>query len=188
MNEFPIIASVTKEEQIPLAAASGVPRVNLMTGEIGRLEAMVEQLHAAGKRVYVHIEMVAGLGRDSSGIAYLAERFRIDGIVTTKSQAIAAARQIRLPCIQRVFAIDTNALQTAFRLIESTRPDEVELMPGLMPRVIQEARAVIRQPLIAGGLIRHREEMEAALASGADFVSIGDPACWDRSFFTKQPV
>ncbi|PDO09607.1 MAG: glycerol-3-phosphate responsive antiterminator GlpP [Candidatus Reconcilbacillus cellulovorans] len=179
MNRLPIIASVTREEQIPLAAAGTVSRVNLMAGEIGRLASVVKRLHDAGKRVFVHLEMVAGLGRDASGIAYLAETFGVDGIVTTKSNAVVAAKQIGLPCIQRIFAIDTAALQTAFRMIKTADPDEVELMPGLMPRIIREAKSVVGRPLIVGGLIRRPEEIEAALASGADFVSIGHPSFWN---------
>lgn len=179
MNRLPIIASVTREEQIPLAVAGTVSRVNLMAGEIGRLASVVKRLHDAGKRVFVHLEMVAGLGRDASGIAYLAETFGVDGIVTTKSQAVVAAKQIGLPCIQRIFAIDTAALQTAFRMIKTADPDEVELMPGLMPRIIREAKSVVGRPLIVGGLIRRPEEIEAAFASGADFVSIGHPSFWN---------
>lgn len=175
---IPIIASITKEEQIPYALKSGIARVNLMTGHIGSLESIVRQLRETGKQVYVHIEMVAGIGRDSYAIQYLAERFKVDGIVTTKSNVITAAKQAGIRSIQRIFAIDTAAVQTAVRMIKNTEPDEVELMPGLMPRVIAELKATIRQPLIVGGLIRYRQEMEDALASGADYISCGDHAFW----------
>ncbi|MBD2847043.1 glycerol-3-phosphate responsive antiterminator [Paenibacillus sp. IB182496] len=178
MKPYPVIASITEEGQIAQAMASKVRRLNLMTGNINNLQQIVSALRQAGKQVYVHVEMVGGIGRDAAAIEYLAETVKADGIITTKSQAIATARQHGLRSTQRLFAIDTSAFETALRMIASSRPDEVELMPGLMPRIIREMRARIRQPLIVGGLIRHPEELREALASGADYVSVGNAALW----------
>lgn len=177
-RELPIIASITKPEQIEAAAASKVKRVILMTGDIVRLSEIRKRLHDAGKEVFVHLEMVQGLGRDSSAVHYLAETFGIDGIVTTKSNAIAAARQAGIRSIQRIFAIDSAAIETAVKMIGQVMPDEVELMPGLMPRVIRDLKARLNRPLIVGGLIRSEEEVRIALDSGADHVSIGDQRFW----------
>lgn len=178
MNHYPIIASVTKDGQIPKLLESKVSRVNLMAGHIGNLESIIEQIHHTGKQVYVHSEMVAGLGRDTHAIEYLANKFKVDGIVTTKSNIVAAAKQAGLKSIQRIFIIDTAAMQTAIRMINNTHPDEVELMPGLMPRVIRELKNTISQPLIVGGLIRHEQEIIEALNSGADYISCGEPSMW----------
>lgn len=181
MRHYPIIASVTKEEQFVQVLQSDVKRVNLMIGHIGNIEEYIRQLHDAGKQVYAHIEMISGLGRDAHSIAYLCDKFKADGIVTTKSSAITAARQAGIKSIQRIFAIDTAAMTTAVRMINSTNPDEVELMPGLMPRVTRELKALIKQPLIVGGLIRHEHEMVEALESGADYISSGDPLIWQHA-------
>lgn len=173
-----IIASITNEEQLSEVLASSTVRVNLMTGDITTLGSVVRQLHEAGKQVYVHMEMVNGLGRDASAVHYIAKEFAVDGIVTTKSAAIAAARQAGIRSIQRVFAIDSAAVETGVRMIATSKPDEVELMPGLMPRVIREVKSKINRPLIVGGLIRYEEEIQEALNSGADFVSVGHPSFW----------
>ncbi|MFX3632386.1 MAG: glycerol-3-phosphate responsive antiterminator [Candidatus Pristimantibacillus sp.] len=178
MNSYPIIASVTKEEQLVHVLQSDVQRINLMAGHIGNLEAFIDQLHEAGKQVYVHMEMISGLGKDAHAIAYLRSKFKADGILTTKSNAVAAAKQVGMRSIQRIFAIDTAAINTAIRMISNTNPDEVELMPGLMPRVVKELKMTIKQPLIVGGLIRHEQEIIEALASGADYISSGDPLMW----------
>src|SRR5262249_25390422 len=106
----------------------------------------------------------------------------------TKSNIITAAKQSNLRTIQRIFAIDTAAIHTAVRMINSTNPDEVELMPGLMPRITQEVKGMIKQPLIVGGLISHEEDVIAALASGADFISSGDPLMWRNAMMTKARV
>ncbi|MDQ1911110.1 glycerol-3-phosphate responsive antiterminator [Paenibacillus sp. GD4] len=175
---YPIIASITEPDQVAKALASKVERVNLMTGNITNLKQIIAQLHEAGKKAFVHIEMVNGLGRDASSIQYLAEVFKADGIVTTKSNAVAAAKQVGICSIQRIFSIDSAAVETAIRMVKASGPDEVELMPGLMPRVIRDVKERIKQPLIVGGLIRHEEEIRLAVKSGADFVSIGDSRFW----------
>lgn len=185
MNSCPIIASITDDAQITAVLNSPLKRVNLMTGHIGNLSKIMNQLRAADKQVFIHIEMVGGLGRDKHAVAYLAEQFQADGIITTKPNVVAAAKQAGLRTIQRIFAIDSAALQHSIRLISSAKPDEVELMPGLMPRVIKELKEAVNQPLIAGGLIRHEHEISEALHSGADFVSCGDPKLW-HPFFHKQ--
>ncbi|MEK4251314.1 glycerol-3-phosphate responsive antiterminator [Paenibacillus sp. FSL W7-1287] len=178
LEELPIIASITKQEQIEAVLKSKVKRVNLMTGDIMTLSSIITDLHKAGKQVHVHLEMVSGLGRDLSTVQYLSKTFGIDGIVSTKSNMIAAARQVGIRSIQRIFGIDTAAIDTAIKMIGQVQPDEVELMPGLMPRVIKDLKQKISCPLIVGGLIRHEEEIRQALEYGADYVSIGDKRYW----------
>lgn len=181
MNPYPVIASITETDQIAKALTSDVKRVILMTGSITNLKQIIGQLHEADKQVYVHTEMVSGIGRDAAAIQYVAEVFRADGIVTTKSNAVAAARQAGMASIQRIFAIDSAAVETAIRMINTCKPDEVELMPGLMPRVIRHLKQRITQPLIVGGLIRHEEEIIQAIENGADFVSIGHEQFWSST-------
>lgn len=178
LDKLPIIASITKPEQIEAVLKSKVERVNLMTGDVMTLSAIVSELHKAGKQVHVHLEMVSGLGRDLSTVKYLSKTFGIDGIVSTKSNMIAAARQVGIRSIQRIFGIDTAAVETAIKMIGQVQPDEVELMPGLMPRVIKDLKQKINCPLIVGGLIRHEDEIRLAIANGADYVSIGDKRYW----------
>src|SRR5690606_19278471 len=93
-EQLPIIASITKQEQIPDAIQSQVTRVNLMTGDIMTLDDIIYSLQKAGKQVYVHLEMVNGIGRDSSAVRFMAEHFQVDGIISTKSNTIAAAKNI----------------------------------------------------------------------------------------------
>lgn len=178
MDHNSIIAAMTKKEQLDEVKNSRVKKVILMSGDIMSLKEIIFQLHSTNKEVYVHIEMVDGIGRDASAVQYLAEVFRADGIVSTKSNAISAAKYAGLKTIQRVFAIDSGAFETAIKMIATSKPDKVELMPGLMPRVINEMKRRINRPLIVGGLIRYKDEIETALNSGADYVSVGDPEFW----------
>jgi glycerol uptake operon antiterminator len=173
-----IIASITNGKSLDTALNSNVKRVNLVAGSIQQLRAVIDKCHAADKRVFVHIEMLQGTGRDAAFIQYLAEHFKPDGIISTRSNLIQAAKQAGLQTIQRIFAIDTAALETAVKMVKTGNPDEVELMPGLMPRIIREVKSKIDRPLIVGGLVRHREEISVAFANGADFVSMGNEQLW----------
>lgn len=112
-----IIASITKDDQIEPAMHSEVKRVNLLSGNVMNLREVIAKLHANNKTVYVHAEMVRGLGRDASAVQYLAEVFKADGIISTKSNMIVAAKNAKLKTIQRIFAIDTNALETGVKMV-----------------------------------------------------------------------
>ncbi len=174
----PIIASVTKLSQLEAVRHSRVERVNLMAGDIVNLNQILKELHRAGKRVYIHVDMIGGLGRDRTSITFLKREFAFEGIITTRANVISAAKQEGLRAIQRIFAIDTTAMDTAIKMIHQSCPDEVELMPGLMPRIARELKQSLEQPLIVGGLIRYQEEIEACLNNGASYVSIGDESFW----------
>lgn len=178
MDKAKVIPSILKLDKIPAAAQSACWRVNLMAGSINSIRGVIRELHQAGKEVFVHIEMVNGLGRDKDAVSFVAETLEADGIIATKSQLIAAAKAIHCRCVQRFFAIDTAALQTALKTIAQNAPDEIEVMPGLIPEVIYFIKSQVDKPLIAGGLISTQESAERALASGADYISTGSQALW----------
>lgn len=179
-GEFPLIASVQEHGMLNDALESDVARINLLVGDINSLAGMVARIHDAGKTAHVHLELVGGISRDGAAVQFLAEHVGVDGVITTKSAAVAAARKLGIASVQRFFAVDTHAVENAMRQVHASRPTEVEVMPGLMPRVIRDLRASIQQPLIVGGLIRNPDEIDAVLDCGADYVSTGNPALWRR--------
>ena len=171
-RRLPVIASITKLEQIDAAVNSTVERVNLMTGDILKLRDIVNRLHPQAKSV-CSSEMVSGIGRDNSAVQYLADSYKIDGSLRRR-RIRYWLRQAGISSIQRVFAIDTTALRTAVKMIGQARPDEVELMPGLMPRVIRDLKKEIHCPLIVGGFYEARKKSMRRWKISADLVSTGD--------------
>lgn len=178
MEASKVIPSILREEQIAAAMQAHSLRVNLMFGNINTIGSVIAALHRAHKQVFVHVEMIAGLDHDRNAVQFVAESMRADGIISTRGQMIEAAQQLRCRCVQRVFAIDTAAMQTALRTVRKNNPDEVEVMPGLMPSVIRQMKAAVKKPVIAGGLIHTAEDAAQALESGADFVSTGFAPLW----------
>ncbi len=53
------------------------------------------------------------------------------------------------------------------------------LLTGIIPRVIGEVAAATSTPVIAGGLIRYKDEVMAAMRAGAAAVSTSSPPVWD---------
>ncbi|MGL5578401.1 MAG: glycerol-3-phosphate responsive antiterminator, partial [Fusobacteriaceae bacterium] len=57
------------------------------------------------------------------------------------------------------------------KILHECEFDAVEILPGVMPKIIKKLSEEIDTPLIAGGLISDIEDIEIALNSGAIAVS-----------------
>lgn len=62
-------------------------------------------------------------------------------------------------------------------MIEATNPNLIEIMPGVIPKALS-LFADKGIPVIAGGIIETKEEVTAALRSGAIAVSTGKFKLW----------
>ena len=68
--------------------------------------------------------------------------------------------------VQRFFALDSKSIHAIHEMIAQSHPDFIEIMPGVVPKVIKKfspGRALV----IAGGLIEEKSEVTAALKEGA---------------------
>ena len=54
----------------------------------------------------------------------------------------------------------------------------LELMPGVMPKVIRQMAETLSVPVIAGGLISDKEDIIAALDAGAASISTTKEELW----------
>ena len=54
----------------------------------------------------------------------------------------------------------------------------IEILPGLMPKVIRKICSQSRIPVIAGGLITDKEDIMAALGAGAISISTTNQKVW----------
>ena len=102
-----------------------------------------------------------------------------DGIISTHPSLIRRARHQGLLTIQRAFILDSLSLNNLSGQLEQGKPDFVEILPGIMPRVITEISTRTRVPVIAGGLLRDKADVMAAMRAGASAVSTSAPELWD---------
>lgn len=172
-----IIAAIRTQEEFSAAVNSSVNCIFMLSANILTINENLKCAHGAGKKVFVHVDMSDGIGRDTAGVAYL-HSIGVDGIISTRTGIIRAARELSLPSVQRVFAIDSQATHTSAGALGAHRPSYLEIMPGVIPKVIKRFAESTDIPIIAGGLIETKEEIAAAKQSGAVAVSTADSALW----------
>ena len=175
----PVIAAVRSEESIGLALAGPVRTVFLLSGTINGLAAQCRRIIDSGRLCFLHVDLVEGLRPDQQGLRFVAEQIGPTGIITTRPGCVRWARELGLHTVQRIFLLDSVALQEGSRHIQACQPDLVEVLPGIAEKAIRLACQAFDRPLIAGGLIRTREEIVTALAAGALGVSTGSSELWN---------
>jgi glycerol uptake operon antiterminator len=173
-----IIAAVRDPKLLLQVCRSPVDVVFLLSGELCDLEEHCRLLHQAGKKIFLHIDLLDGLKGDSSGIRFLAKYCQPEGIISTKVQCLKIARDAGMQTILRCFAIDTLALKTGAQNVRLAKPDFVEVLPGLSTKIIRLATVHFGIPVIAGGLLNEPEDIAAVLAAGAAAVSTSVPTLW----------
>ena len=176
-DESPIIAAVKTAEELTRAIDSDVETVFLLHATLSTLSRRIELARRAGKRLFIHMDLVEGLSKDAAGVEFLAS-MKPDGLISTRSGCIHAAREAGITCIQRFFMVDSRSVSTALESIRQTRPDMIELLPGIAYKTITRMAAETDVPVIAGGLIETKEEIFKALSAGAAAISTGARELW----------
>lgn len=179
LKGVPVIAAVRDLGVLDTALRSPVSILFIMGGEICDLRSLVDLAARNGKFPCVHIDLVEGLSGDRAGLRFLAEDVRARGIITTRGYLVPPAQKLGLLAIQRVFALDSQGLETGLENAINAKPDAVEIMPGVIPRVIRHAVQRFRGPVIAGGLISSVGDARNAFKAGATVISTTRRELWD---------
>lgn len=182
LREKPLIASIRDDAGFAAALKSDIPVIFLLNSTILTIEEQCRQLAAAGKQVFVHIDLVEGLAPVPVAVDYIAKVTHPAGVLTTHSSIIKRATELGLCAIQRIFMLDGVALQRAKRNIAKSRPDLIELLPGMMPSIVKRFTDYSSIPVIAGGLLTQEADIKNALEAGAVGVSSTNPALWGVEF------
>ncbi|WP_298638104.1 glycerol-3-phosphate responsive antiterminator [uncultured Faecalibacterium sp.] len=178
LNE-PVIAAVKTDEALTAALASPCSAVFLLASTLLTVDGLVHRIHDAGKLAVVHIDLVDGLSSREIAVDSLNALCHPDGIISTRPTLIRRARHRGLLTVQRAFILDSLSLTSLSGQLEQGKPDFVEILPGIMPRVIAEISARTQVPVIAGGLLRDKADVMAAMRAGAASVSTSAPSLWD---------
>lgn len=180
------IASIKDERLLEKALEADVGSVVLSVGNVGNIARYVQLYKAKGIPVFVHPERIGGMSQDKEGIAFLARCVRPDGIVTTRNSLIKQAKKQGLLTVQRFFLIDSDAITSIKNSVQETEPDAIEIMPALLPEFITEFRSQLSIPIIAGGLLSNRQQMNEALHYGAIAVSMGNHRLWKEKMKNER--
>jgi len=153
--------------------------VFVLFGDILNIDIIVKQIKNADKVAMVHIDLITGLGGKEIAVDFIKQHTRADGIISTKPAMIKHARELSLYTTLRVFVLDSMALENLEKQIYAAGADTVEILPGLMPKIIRQICRQVRVPVIAGGLISDKEDVVAALSAGAISVSTSNQNVWN---------
>ena len=176
LDGCPIIAAI-RDDRWEAALSSPAEVLFYLECNLMTVEQRIRQAHDAGKSVFIHVDLSEGIGKDRTGLAYLAN-CGADGIISTKAQLIRTAKDLGLLTVQRFFALDSQGMGSVLEMLKNTNPHVMEIMPGVIPKVI-ERLAKGKIPVIAGGLIETKAEITTALRSGATAISTGRPELWE---------
>ncbi|MCI8829652.1 MAG: glycerol-3-phosphate responsive antiterminator [Lachnospiraceae bacterium] len=178
LETSPVIAAVKDEKGLKKCFESECQVVFVLFGSICNIGGIVDQIKAQGKTAIVHVDLIAGLNAKEVAVDFVKQNTRADGIISTKPLLVKRALELGLFGIQRTFIIDSMAMNTTKKQIDTFHPDLVEIMPGVMPKVLKEIREYTDIPIIAGGLISDKKDIMAAFSAGADAISTTKEELW----------
>lgn len=178
--DSPVIAAVKDEEGLDKSLRTDCRIIFILYGNICSLTTIVEKIKKRDKLAIVHADLVQGLSAKIEAIDYIKNNTKADGILSTKGNLVKHATDIGLIGILRNFIIDSIAMENVNKQVELAHPDMIEIMPGIMPEIIEKLKNEIKLPLIAGGLISDKKDVIAALSAGADAVSTTKEELWNE--------
>lgn len=150
----------------------------LLEVHISNVKNLIETANKQDKKVLVHADLIQGLKTDDYGADFICHDLKPAGIISTRTSMVAKAKSKGLIAIQRTFLLDTIALEKSYTLIDRTKPDFIEVLPGIIPEMIDEVKERTGIEVISGGLIRTPAQVEKALEYGAVAVTTSDPMIW----------
>ncbi len=175
MERNPVIAAI-RDDGWDAALESPAQLLFYLSANLLNVKERVQQAHEKGKFVLIHVDLADGIGKDRTGIRYLAE-CGVDGIISTRAQLIRFGKEQNLVTVQRFFALDSKGMESIDDMVRSTCPHLVEIMPGVIGKAIRRF-CNCGIPVIAGGLVTAKTEVTDALSCGATAVSTGQQELW----------
>ena len=175
-----MIAAVKDENGLAACIACEETEIDfILYGDICSIGKIVNTVKRAGKTAIVHIDLIDGLMSKESSVEFIKEYTAADGIISTKPLMVNKAKELGMYAVLRVFILDSMAFENIKKRLKSVRPDALEILPGLMPKIIQRVSRIAKVPIIAGGLISEKDDVISALSAGAGCVSTTNRTIWN---------
>lgn len=175
----PVLPAVRGMKDFELLVESQYEYIILLDTHIGQLKGIVKFAKDKGKKILLHADLVQGLKTDEHAAEFLSQEIKPAGLISTRTSVILTAKKKGLLAIQRLFLLDSIALDTSYKLLKKTKPNYIEVLPGVMPSIISEVKEETGIPIFAGGLVRSSEDVQSALNAGAEAVTTSRKALWN---------
>jgi glycerol uptake operon antiterminator len=171
LQRTPVILAVKSMEELEKSLGGNSNIVFVLFGDILNIPVIVSKIKDAGKVALVHIDLIDGLAARDIAVDFLLEHTPADGILSTKANLVKHAKTRGLLTVQRFFVLDSMALINIEKQFPLDYADAVEILPGVMPKIIHKIAEITKKPVIAGGLISDKEDVRHAIEAGAVAVS-----------------
>lgn len=178
IDRSPIIAAVKNDQGLKKVLQQDSKVIFVLYGDLMNISDIVCQIHAAGKYAIVHADLISGLGSREIAVDYVKTSVKADGIISTRPAFIRRAKELGLFTVLRFFVFDSLSLENVQKTTSAVQPDVVEILPGIMPKIIRNISSRLHIPLISGGLIMDKSDVMDALGAGAVGVSSTNEAVW----------
>ena len=178
MKNNPVIAGVKDLTKFDDALNSPCDIIFLLSGSIFNIKEFVQKAKDKNKMIFIHVDLLDGFSKDAVALKYIYEEIKPDGIISTKNSQLKAAKCLGFMTVQRIFIIDSLSIDTAIKASQMINPDAIEIMPGIMPKITKKMSDELDVPVIVGGLISEKDEIEKAISSGALGVSTSEKELW----------
>ncbi|WP_409299785.1 glycerol-3-phosphate responsive antiterminator [Peribacillus sp. SCS-155] len=153
---------------------------------VSQLRNVFQMAQNHRKKLFIHADLINGLKNDEYATEFLCQEFKPYGIISTRAAVITKAKAKGVLAIQRIFLLDSQALEKSYSLIQKTEPDYIELLPGTMLEIITEVAKKISVPILAGGFIRKVQEVDNVLEAGAAAATSSSIDLWKHYLSTKK--
>ncbi|MDD6307110.1 MAG: glycerol-3-phosphate responsive antiterminator [Clostridiales bacterium] len=178
LEDSPIIAAIKDDEGLQKCLKSESRVIFILYGDICSIPDIVATVKNSGKIAMVHIDLITGLSSKEIAVDFIQKYTGADGIITTKPALIKHARELGLYTILRLFVLDSMAYENIDRQVKTARPDVIEVLPALMPKIVAKICKLSPIPVIAGGLVSEKEDVMSLLQSGVISISSTNQKIW----------
>lgn len=184
----PILPAIRNMKQFDEFLNSSFSYGVILDIHLGQLKGVIREAQKHGKKMMVHVDLIQGIKHDEYGAEFICQDIKPAGIISTRSNVIAKAKQKKIYAIQRLFLLDTSAMEKSMEFVGKHKPDFIEVLPGIVPSLIQEIKEKTGIPIFAGGFIRTEQDVEQALKAGAVAVTTSNTKLWKRyeNFLTES--
>lgn len=173
-----IIATVNHLDKLDAALDSPCEVIFILTGNIFNLKEISHKVRSKDKGLYILIDSIDGFSKDTWGLEYIVKNIYPDGIITAKSNLVKLSKDMGVFTIQRLYIYDSNSLENAVASIKKVRPNAIEILPGIMPKIITSFINETKISVIASGLITDKIDLDSSMNAGASAVATSNKDVW----------
>ncbi len=174
----PIIAAINDLNDLDSALECPTEIIFLLTGNIFNLKKISQKVRSKNKGLYIHIESIDGFSKDTWGLEYIVKNIYPDGIITEKNNLVKLCKDMGVFTIQRMLIHDSIGLENSIHSIRNLRPSAIEILPGIMPKVINRIIQETKISVIASGLITDKDDVISSLDAGSTAISTSCKDIW----------